>query len=80
MDKKELQAFWNDDEIFNNFLTAILKTKLDALNNGRCGLSYGEKPDLFRNIADNFFSEYFDRFTDVDYESIKPYMINKKGV
>lgn len=79
MKKEEIKAFWEDEYILNNFITAILLYKIDALNCGHVGLNYGQNTEQFENNADEFLRTYFDNFTDLDYEKLKPKFLELKG-
>ena len=74
MNENNYKAFLENDLIARDFITAILELKLDALHYGNAGLNTGtgrELKVLYYNIADEWLQNYFDRFSDWDYEEFK---------
>ena len=74
MNKKHYEGLLEHDIILNNFVTAIIKIKVDALNYGHAGMNNGtgkELKEYYYNIADAWLKNYFDNFSDMDYETFK---------
>ena len=70
----DYKAFLENDIIARDFITAILELKLDALHYGNSGLNTGtgrELKALYYNIADEWLKNYFDNFSDWNYEDFK---------
>lgn len=93
MNKNDYRGLMEHDVILNNFVTAIIEMKVDALNYGTNGINNGTGRELrenYYNIADAWLKNYFDNFSDMDYESFKkqvvkynrrphPNTLNKRG-
>lgn len=74
MNKNDYKAFFDNDLIATDFITAILAGKLDALKYGNSGINKGtgrEVKALYYNIADVWLKNYFDNFSEWDYEDFK---------
>lgn len=74
MNKNDYMGLLEHDVILNNFVTAIIEIKVDALNYGHAGINNGTGKELreyYYNIADAWLQNYFDNFSDMDYESFK---------
>ena len=74
MKEQNYNAFLENDIIARDFITAILELKLDALHYGNSGLNKGtgrELKALYYNIADEWLKNYFDNFSDWNYEDFK---------
>ena len=70
----DYKAFFENDLIARDFITAILCGKLDALKYGDSGLNKGtgrELKTLYYNIADDWLKNYFDNFSEWDYTDFK---------
>ncbi len=74
MNEQNYKAFLENDIIARDFITAILELKLDALHYGNAGLNNGTSPQtkaMYFNIADEWLKNYFEKFSDWDYEEFK---------
>ena len=74
MNKNDYLGLLEHDEILNNFITGIIEMKVDALNYGRAGINHGtgkELKEYYYHIADEWLQNYFDSFSEMDYESFK---------
>lgn len=74
MNENNYKAFLENDLIARDFITAILVGKLDALKYGDCGLNKGtgrEWKTLYYKIADDWLKNYFDNFSDWNYDDFK---------
>lgn len=74
MNKNDYAGLLEHDAILNNFVTAIIEMKVDALNYGHSGINNGtgnELKEYYYYIADEWLQNYFDNFSDMDYESFK---------
>ena len=74
MNNNDYKAFLENDLIARDFITAILELKLDALHYGNSGLNRGtgrELKKLYYNIADDWLKNYFDNFSNWDYDDFK---------
>lgn len=78
MNKNDYRGLMEYDVILNNFVTAIIEMKVDALNYGMNGINNGtgrELREYYYNIADAWLKNYFDNFSDMDYESFKKQVV-----
>lgn len=74
MNKNDYAGLLEHDVILNNFVTAIIEIKVDALNYGHAGINNRtgkELKEYYYNIADAWLQNYFNEFSDMDYESFK---------
>lgn len=74
MNKNDYAGLLEHDVILNNFITAIIEMKVDALNYGHAGINNGTGKELreyYYNVADSWLENYFDNFSEMDYESFK---------
>ena len=74
MNEQNYKAFLENDIIARDFITAILELKLDALHYGNAGLNSGTGRELktyYCNIADEWLKNYFEKYSDWDYEEFK---------
>ena len=74
MNENNYRAFIENDLIARDFITAILELKLDALKYGNAGLNTGtgrELKVLYHNIADEWLKNYFEKFSDWEYDEFK---------
>lgn len=81
MNKNDYAGLWEHDVILNNFVTAIIEVKVDALNYGKAGINNGTGKELreyYYNIADAWLKNYFDNFSTMDYESFKRQVMKYK--
>ena len=82
MNKENYKAFIESDEILDGFVTAILFYKADALVFGKYGIYHGTRPELkqhYYEIAEKWLKNYFDNFSDMDYEDVAK-KIKKRGI
>ena len=78
MNKNDYRGLIEHDVILNNFVTAIIEMKVDALNYGMNGINNGtggELREYYYHIADAWLKNYFDNFSDMDYESFKKQVV-----
>lgn len=74
MNENDYMGLLEHDVILNNFVTAIIEIKVDALNYGHAGINSGTGKELreyYYYVADAWLENYFDNFSDMDYESFK---------
>lgn len=74
MNNNDYKAFFENDLIATDFIMSILLGKLDALKYGDSGINKGtsrEVKTLYYNIADDWLKNYFDNFSEWDYEDFK---------
>ena len=82
MNEENYKAFMESDEILNGFVTAILFYKADALVFGKYGINHGTRPETklhYYEIAEKWLENYFDNFSDMDYETVAK-EIKKRGI
>ena len=74
MNENNYIAFLENDIIARDFIMAILELKLDALKYGNAGLNAGTGRELkayYYNVADEWLKNYFEKFSDWDYDEFK---------